>query len=92
MRRPLDVPKPARVALAQLLANWRPDDFELRILGDTVVGSERSKAEVVAADKLVLQGYGRPYSEAGKPTGTYYKYSGAETLPSWAPSEGTSVE
>jgi hypothetical protein len=67
------------------LANWQPDDFALRIQGGKVIGAEQlDKCDVVAADKAVLQGYGRPYSQAGKPTGTYYKYRRTQVLPSWA--------
>jgi hypothetical protein len=66
------------------LANWQPDDFELRIREGQVLCSELGKSEVAAADKAALQGYGRPYNQAGKPTGTYYKYRRTEVLPSWA--------
>ena len=41
------------------------------------------KDAVVAADKSTLQSYGRPYSAAGKPTGTYYRYARAERVPDW---------
>ena len=50
--------------------------------GATEVGG-RPKDSVVAADKMVLQSYGRPYSEAGKPTGTFYKHARAERVPDW---------
>lgn len=33
--------------------------------------------DVAGKDKVVLQNYGRPYNDAGKPTGTYYKYAKA---------------
>ena len=36
--------------------------------------------------KGTLQAYGRPYSEAGKPTGTYYKHARSERVPSWVES------
>ena len=42
------------------------------------------KAEVIAADKLVLQSYGRPYSQQGKPAGTFYKHARSEATPTWA--------
>ena len=48
-------------------------------------GAEARDAKAVqAADKLALQNYGRPYSAAGKPTGTFYKYAKAPPLPEWA--------
>jgi len=67
----------------QLLANWKAADFETRIEGDDVVGSDRPKAEMIAADKMVLQMYGRPYNDKGKPSGTYYKYARTERVPEW---------
>lgn len=66
------------------LANWQPDDFALRIQGGQVLNSELDMSAVVAADKMVLQGYGRPYNQAGRPTGTYYKYRRTQVIPSWA--------
>jgi len=67
----------------QLLANWKAGDFETVIEGDSVVGSERPKAEQVATDKAILQNYGRPYNDQGKPSGTYYKYARKERVPEW---------
>jgi hypothetical protein len=49
------------------LANWSVDDFT----GDL----EGVDKETNAADTLVLQNYGRPYTEAGKPQGTHYKHA-----------------
>jgi len=70
-------------ASQQLLGNWQAGDFD-HVLpkGGTHVG-EQPKDAVVAADKGMLQAYGRPYSEAGKPTGTYYKHARSERVPSW---------
>ena len=74
-----------RVELShQALANWRAPDFNTVIEGDTVVGSDVSKAEQIAADKATLQCYGRPYSDKGRPSGTYYKYARSERVPEWA--------
>ena len=73
---------PADRLPSQELGNWKLDDFALRILGDRVLGADRDKQDVVAADKVTLQSYGRPYA-AGKPSGTYYKYARTETVPSW---------
>jgi len=67
----------------QLLANWRADDFETVIDGETVVGRETSKGEMVGTDKAVLQMYGRPYSDKGRPSGTYYKFARTERVPEW---------
>ncbi len=36
---------------------------------------------VLAADKMALQNYGRPYSAEGRPTGTYYQFAKAAPLP-----------
>mmetsp|Transcript_39983 Transcript_39983/g.95444 ORF Transcript_39983/g.95444 Transcript_39983/m.95444 type:complete len:397 (-) Transcript_39983:190-1380(-) len=63
-----------------LLANYDPADFTHAVKGDEVTDKHtRTKVEGVTAkdldgkDKLVLQGYGRPY-EGGKPGGVYYMY------------------
>jgi hypothetical protein len=62
------------------LANWRASDFEACSVGDRVhslkdgsVLPEDAKA-AAAADKLALQNYGRPYTAAGKPNGTFYRF------------------
>ena len=31
--------------------------------------------QVTGGDKLALQNYGRPYSDKGKPSGTYYQHA-----------------
>lgn len=37
--------------------------------------SSAERDSVAAADKMILQNYGRPYSAENKPSGTYYKYA-----------------
>lgn len=67
-----------------LLANWRSEDFELTLEGDgSIPGSTRTKTELIAADKGIIQNYGRPYTPDGKPSGTYYKYARTERVPEW---------
>eukprot|EP00933_Yihiella_yeosuensis_P022904 TRINITY_DN17927_c0_g1_i1.p1 TRINITY_DN17927_c0_g1~~TRINITY_DN17927_c0_g1_i1.p1 ORF type:complete len:397 (-),score=54.14 TRINITY_DN17927_c0_g1_i1:350-1540(-) len=65
--------------------NWNPDDFEYVVQdgkvhkfsvegGKVHLGEELtdlSPSAIQAKDKAILQNYGRPYSEAGKPSGTY---------------------
>jgi len=65
-----------------LLANFCAEDFKYAIaeghVYDRKSGSvaEGSLAkEVENADKLALQGYGRPYGEGGKPGGRYYVHA-----------------
>lgn len=67
----------------QALCNWQADDFETVCNDKTVVGSESTKVEVAVRDKSVLQMYGRPYDESGKPTGTYYRYARVDRVPEW---------
>jgi len=68
------------------LANWQKEDFEGLVVGNRFwrfsdenggtyleVMDEDVKA-LNERDKMMLQNYGRPYN-AGKPTGTYYKFS-----------------
>lgn len=41
--------------------------------------------ELQAADKVALQGYGRPYDVTGKPTGSYYAYAkDPQDIPDWS--------
>jgi len=66
-----------------LLANFCVGDFKYAIANGQVYDRESGNAidngssakEVEAADKLALQGYGRPYRNDGKPGGRYYKYA-----------------
>eukprot|EP00440_Ansanella_granifera_P016094 gb/GFBE01017482.1/.p1 GENE.gb/GFBE01017482.1/~~gb/GFBE01017482.1/.p1 ORF type:complete len:394 (+),score=82.93 gb/GFBE01017482.1/:1-1182(+) len=76
-----------KICLASTLnfQNWNPDDFEYAVengkvysfsvtdgkvvLGDEVAGANAT--DITAKDKVALQNYGRPYNEAGKPSGTY---------------------
>jgi len=71
------------------LSNWSPDDFEGIIVADTFCSIKENIVipegpadlkTIQNLDKLVLQNYGRPYNEAGKPTGGYYEYSKDEPL------------
>ena len=51
-------------------SEWRRQDFA------TVLEVDAPGASKVAADdKLKLQNYGRPYSDAGRPSGKYYSFS-----------------
>jgi len=67
--------------------NWSSRDFEYVVcdqqvykysvvhgvvqLGELVEGADHKKLQ--ASDKLMMQNYGRPYTDAGRPTGTYIK-------------------
>jgi len=73
-------------------ANWDPQDFEHLAIGNQLFKLEKDQATLVEGvhdltaiynnkDKLVLQNYGRPYNEAGKPTGGYYPFAKKEALP-----------
>ena len=53
-------------------------DFALRV----EPAAADSSSDVFARDKLVLQGYGRPYGPDGKPSGTHYLYAREEACPS----------
>lgn len=62
--------------------NWRADDFAGYGLADKIYawGENEPLAgadpkAVQTADKLALQGYGRPYTPQGKPSGTFYKFA-----------------
>ena len=52
--------------------------------GGAVKGAPVGVSEMLAADKLALQNYGRPYNQAGQPTGTYYRYAKQAPLPEWS--------
>jgi len=64
------------------LANYQKEDFEGVIVGSKYYQFSGDKLEetpedikvIIEKDKSVLQNYGRPYN-AGKPTGSYYKYA-----------------
>jgi len=75
-------------ALYTKYANWQPRDFThevvhiegaemaLRAVGSTdapTVDVAMAK-QLIEADKLVLQNYGRPYTTGGKPGGSYYSF------------------
>jgi len=65
-----------------LLGNFDPADFSYVVLDGKVLGKTTdevqegapSAKELENADKLALQGYGRPYEE-GKPGGVYYSFA-----------------
>ena len=67
-------------------ANWSAADFQGHILTaastssampDSLVGefSTLSTSSVINADRIVLQSYGRPYAEDGRPTGCFYPHT-----------------
>jgi hypothetical protein len=76
------------------LEQWSPEDFDAAIVdgrvvverpsGGAVKGAPVGVSEMLAADKLALQNYGRPYNQAGQPTGTYYRYAKQAPLPEWS--------
>lgn len=71
------------VAKAQeRFGNWRAEDFAGYGIADKMYAWDAKDPAVDLdpkavqnADKLALQGYGRPYSQQGKPTGTFYKFA-----------------
>ena len=77
-----------------ILSNFQSDDFENLVLTgpflNTVMDISTMKvvnldvSEIGKKDKLTLQNYGRPYSEKGRPTGSYYTYFKKEKLPTFA--------
>jgi len=77
-----------------ILSNFQSDDFENLVLTgpflNTVMDISTMKvvnldvSEIGKKDKLTLQNYGRPYSEKGRPTGSYYTYFKKEKLSTFA--------
>jgi hypothetical protein len=71
------------------LSNWRSDDFTLRLRDGKVFDSKTNEPveqffqDVLKADKDVIQNYGRPYKENGKPGGVFYKHARSERLEEW---------
>jgi len=71
-------------------ANWNSEDFEHLVIGDQLFSLKGETATLVEGphdlkaifnqDKTTLQNYGRPYNEAGKPTGGYYPFAKTEAL------------
>lgn len=74
-----------------LLANYDPADFDYAIVDGQVIDKNKpavpaaqrvpaegapSAKDVDGADKMALQGYGRPYTD-GKPGGVYYSHARA---------------
>lgn len=72
-----------------LMANWSAADFQyvvsdgdvLLLDGAAAPDGAPSAKDVDAADKLALQGYGRPYGENGKPGGVYYGHAKSPPAP-----------
>lgn len=69
--------------LQQTYSNWDATDFggsvveyggRLRFVAHDGSATVEDIAAVAAADKAVLQNYGRPYTQDGKPTGSYYGF------------------
>lgn len=66
-----------------LLANFQQEDFEYASIDGKICNKDGSPAPEGAPDakavgdkdKVVLQNYGRPYTDAGKPAGVFYKYA-----------------
>merc|ERR1712080_447263 len=64
------------------LANFQPEDFDYAVDGETVLHREsgevaadaKAAKEIEKDDQTVLQGYGRPYDENGKPGGVFYSF------------------
>ena len=70
------------VALAKLVASARSDATAAVA---AVVAEPKSRREMDDADRLVLQGYGRPYDAAGKPSGVFYSHAKPGPLPMLVP-------
>jgi len=63
-------------------ATWNEADFECQVINGKVFDSEPLKLRsdldaksLQAADTKLLQNYGRPYDDNGKPTGSYYGFA-----------------
>jgi len=69
------------LAAQERYSPWIEVDFEYRVTDGKVCdasGTEQvglDPKQVQKSDVQVLQNYGRPYDQQGKPTGTYYKYA-----------------
>ncbi|CAK0900562.1 unnamed protein product [Prorocentrum cordatum] len=68
--------------LQERFAPWAEKDFGCQIINGSVFNMAENRMEldsdpqsIQAEDAKKLQNYGRPYDDAGKPTGTYYKYA-----------------
>jgi len=60
---------------------WQEEDFEDYVIGNRVLDIETlavkpddDPKKIQVGDTSALQNYGRPYTQEGKPTGTYYRY------------------
>eukprot|EP01134_Creolimax_fragrantissima_P004009 CFRG4009T1 len=65
-------------------SNYTADSFDYVCVEDTLyVHNDRgfdmivnpTCSDVVSKDKIVLQNYGRPYTDQGKPSGSYYSFA-----------------
>jgi len=61
---------------------WAEKDFRCQIVNGRAYNMDEHRMDPDADAKVMqtedakkLQNYGRPYDDAGKPTGTYYKYA-----------------
>merc|ERR1712087_870911 len=61
---------------------WEENDFECQVVNGKVYNiadgrmePESDPKDIQAKDTKKLQNYGRPYTETGQTTGTYYKYA-----------------
>jgi hypothetical protein len=97
------------IGATERMQNWKPDDFQYVVEdgkafnfsiedGHVKLGArnDTDPGRIQAADKIALQNYGRPYNEAGKPTGTYIQQplkpqygEGGYTL--WPPTDVSKV-
>merc|ERR1712048_175443 len=87
------------------MQNWKPQDFDYCVqdgkvheftienslvkLGET---TDKNFQEFISKDKAALQNYGRPYSDGGKPSGTYIQNAmepkfGPGGILKWPPAE-----
>lgn len=71
-------------AVQELFNPWREEDFELVFINnraysvpDLMPQPELQFSDMQKADKEALQNYGRPYTDSGKPSGTFYRYAKA---------------
>jgi len=68
--------------LQERFSAWAESDFECQVVNEKVYNMADGRMEpgsdpkgIQAEDTKKLQNYGRPYTEEGKTTGTYYKYA-----------------
>eukprot|EP00927_Polykrikos_kofoidii_P060892 TRINITY_DN55794_c0_g1_i1.p1 TRINITY_DN55794_c0_g1~~TRINITY_DN55794_c0_g1_i1.p1 ORF type:complete len:374 (-),score=60.43 TRINITY_DN55794_c0_g1_i1:50-1171(-) len=68
--------------LQEKFSPWKESDFSYYVINGKVFSTDgmvpvpaQDPKALLAADTKLLQNYGRPYGEDGKPTGIYYKYA-----------------